>query len=173
LHHLNRRSIAENFGHTIHDLGRVITHANNRVGTKFGGMLEHPLERIGAGFSHISEKIVISPPTSVCKPAPRVPKIDRDRTTIPRTIPRLFVTLKPGISNVVVVTSWEIMLENSLSNAPIRLVEQLDDMHDPLALAPLFYPGFQLQHAARVGGGDNLGLCEFDVPHLLLEDRHR
>jgi hypothetical protein len=39
LYHLNGRAVAENFGHTIHDLGRVVTHADNRVGPKFGGML--------------------------------------------------------------------------------------------------------------------------------------
>jgi hypothetical protein len=32
------------------------------------------------------------PPTIVCKLAPMVPKIERDRTTIPRTTPKVFVT---------------------------------------------------------------------------------
>lgn len=42
------------------------------------------------------------PPTSVCNPAPIVPKIDRERTTIPRTTPSVLVTRKPSSSNCVV-----------------------------------------------------------------------
>jgi hypothetical protein len=34
--------------------------------------------------------------------------MDRDRTMIPRTIPRVFVTRYPSIVNAVVVISWTI-----------------------------------------------------------------
>jgi len=42
------------------------------------------------------------PPTSVCNPAPIVPKIERERTTIPRTTPSVRVTRNPSSSNCVV-----------------------------------------------------------------------
>src|SRR5271156_26742 len=42
------------------------------------------------------------PPTSVCRLAPRVPKTDRERTTIPRTTPRFLTILYPGSSRAVV-----------------------------------------------------------------------
>src|SRR5664280_1201387 len=45
------------------------------------------------------------PPTMVCKLAPRVPTMERERTTIPRTTPRLRFTRKPGSSNAVVTNS--------------------------------------------------------------------
>src|SRR5579871_6897585 len=45
------------------------------------------------------------PPTMVCNPAPIVPTMERERTTIPRTIPRLRFTRKPGNSNAVVTFS--------------------------------------------------------------------
>src|SRR6516165_12170361 len=45
------------------------------------------------------------PPTRVCSPAPIVPTIERDLTTIPRTTPRLRLTRKPGNSNAVVTHS--------------------------------------------------------------------
>src|ERR1039458_5886915 len=45
------------------------------------------------------------PPTMVCKLAPMVPTMERERTTIPRTTPRLRFTRKPGSSNAVVTNS--------------------------------------------------------------------
>ena len=45
---------------------------------------------------------VMLPPTSVCSPAPIVPKIDRERTVIPRTTPSVRTTRKPSSSNCVV-----------------------------------------------------------------------
>src|SRR5215471_16604814 len=50
-------------------------------------------------------KSEIFPPTMVCSPAPIVPTIDRERTMIPRTTPRLRGTRYPGSSNAV-VTAW-------------------------------------------------------------------
>ena len=43
-------------------------------------------------FSHSSEKSVMFPPTRVCSEPPIVPKIDRERTVIPRTTPRVRLT---------------------------------------------------------------------------------
>src|ERR1019366_5604638 len=45
------------------------------------------------------------PPTMVCKLAPMVPTMERERTTIPRTTPRLRFTRKPGSSHAVVTNS--------------------------------------------------------------------
>src|ERR1700683_5498036 len=46
------------------------------------------------------------PPTIVWKPAPMVPKIDLERTMMPRTIPKLRVILKPSNWKAVVTRSW-------------------------------------------------------------------
>jgi hypothetical protein len=54
-------------------------------------------------FSHNSVKRVILPPARVCRAPPMVPKIDRERTVMPRTTPRLFTTWWPTISKAVVV----------------------------------------------------------------------
>src|SRR5437763_4528476 len=43
------------------------------------------------------------PPNIVCTAAPTVPKTDRDRTTTPRTTPRLSTIRNPGTSKPVVV----------------------------------------------------------------------
>src|SRR6202167_5402772 len=50
------------------------------------------------------------PPTSVCNPAPIVPKMDRERTTIPRTTPSVRVTRKPSSSNCVVTMLFDTIL---------------------------------------------------------------
>src|SRR5438270_13997476 len=54
-------------------------------------------------FSQRSVRIVMLPPTSVCKPAPMVPKIERERTIMPRTTPNVFTIRYPSSSNAVVV----------------------------------------------------------------------
>src|SRR5437588_3898757 len=54
-------------------------------------------------FSQRSVRIVMLPPTSVCKPAPMVPKIERERTMMPRTTPNVFTIRYPSSSNAVVV----------------------------------------------------------------------
>jgi hypothetical protein len=43
------------------------------------------------------------PPSRVCSEPPIVPKMERDRTVIPRTTPRFWATLYPSTVNVVVV----------------------------------------------------------------------
>src|SRR5438270_13910910 len=50
-----------------------------------------------------SVKSEILPPNIVCKLAPTVPQTDRDRTTTPRTTPRLSTIRNPGTSKPVVV----------------------------------------------------------------------
>src|SRR5215475_14422861 len=45
------------------------------------------------------------PPKSVCRPATKVPKTLRDRTTMPRTTPRLRTVRCPGSSKAVVTRS--------------------------------------------------------------------
>src|SRR5438132_1392438 len=56
-------------------------------------------------FSHSSVKSEMLPPASVCSDAPIVPKIDRERTVMPRTTPRFLETRKPSRVKVVVVIS--------------------------------------------------------------------
>src|SRR5437764_11661184 len=53
--------------------------------------------------SQRSVRMVMLPPTSVCKPAPIVPKIERERTMMPRTTPNVFTIRYPSSSNAVVV----------------------------------------------------------------------
>src|SRR5215470_4122366 len=48
--------------------------------------------------SHISVQSVMLPPKRLWMPAPIVPTIERERTTMPRTMPRLRRTRKPGRS---------------------------------------------------------------------------
>ena len=50
-------------------------------------------------------KIEIFPPKIVCRPAPKVPITERERTTTPRTTPRLRRIVHPGSSKAVVVIS--------------------------------------------------------------------
>src|SRR5579863_9291391 len=59
-------------------------------------------------FSHSSVSRLMFPPTMVCRLAPRVPKIERERTIMPRTRPRLWVMRKPSRVNAVVTKSWVI-----------------------------------------------------------------
>src|SRR5438270_7979118 len=47
--------------------------------------------------------MVMLPPTRVCNPAPIVPKIERERTMMPRTTPNVFRIRYPSSSNAVVV----------------------------------------------------------------------
>src|SRR5437867_2798462 len=62
------------------------------------------------------------PPTMVCRPAPIVPTIDRERTTMPLTTPRLRRMRKPGRSNAVVTCSCFTM---PVSYAPVDLDHRL------------------------------------------------
>src|SRR5262252_6849161 len=55
--------------------------------------------------SHISVHSVMLPPKRLWIPAPIVPTIDRERTTMPRTMPRLRRTRKPGRSWAEVVNA--------------------------------------------------------------------
>src|SRR5215831_17895928 len=43
-------SVRQHFGLSAHDLRGVITHAEHSVGAVFRGMLQHQVERIGAGL---------------------------------------------------------------------------------------------------------------------------
>jgi hypothetical protein len=42
------------------------------------------------------------PPNRLCKPPKKFPTIERERTVMPRTTPKLRTSLKPGNSNAVV-----------------------------------------------------------------------
>ena len=46
------------------------------------------------------------PPARVCNAPPIVPKIERERTVIPRTTPRFFVIRYPSRMKPVVVIEW-------------------------------------------------------------------
>ena len=61
------------------------------VGAHHDGVLDHLFKACSRVFSQSSESSVIFPPTIVCRLAPMVPKMDRERTTIPRTSPKLWV----------------------------------------------------------------------------------
>src|SRR5437667_1841122 len=76
-------------------------------------------------------KSEILPPTMVCRLAPMVPKMERERTTIPRTTPRLRFTRKPGRSNAVVTYSRGTMfLLNGSYLAPVDLDHRRILHHD-------------------------------------------
>src|SRR5450432_1068778 len=53
--------------------------------------------------SQSCDQMVMFPPIRLCSPAPMVPTMLRERTVIPRTIPRLRTTRYPGRSNAVVM----------------------------------------------------------------------
>jgi len=46
---LDRRAVGQNFGDARSELGRVVSHGDDRVRTFFLGVLHHPLEGIFAG----------------------------------------------------------------------------------------------------------------------------
>ena len=46
---------------------------------------------------------VMFPPTIVCRVAPKVPMIERERTTMPRTSPNVWTVVYPSIAKAVVV----------------------------------------------------------------------
>src|ERR1700685_2944277 len=54
------------------------------------------------------------PPTILCKAAPTLPTMLRERTTMPRTMPRLRVMRCPGSSNAVVTIVVEMLGIRSL-----------------------------------------------------------
>ena len=58
------------------------------------------------------------PPTRVCNPAPMVPKIERERTMMPRTTPKVFTTRYPGNSKAVVVMDGFIMTKFTVEEPP-------------------------------------------------------
>src|SRR5690348_5445270 len=69
------------------------------------------------------------PPTIVCSPAPMVPNRERERTTMPRTTPRLRAIRAPGRSNAVVTFSWDTML---VSDPPVDFDYRLFVFHNGL-----------------------------------------
>ena len=61
--------------------GRVVAHADHGVGAELLRVLEHQLERFGAGLlAELADSRVMLPPTSVCSDAPIVPNTDRKIT---------------------------------------------------------------------------------------------
>ncbi len=52
LHRLNqnRGAVSQDLGHSLHDLGRVVARANDRVPAKFSRMLQHEIEGLGGSF---------------------------------------------------------------------------------------------------------------------------
>ncbi len=45
---LHGRAVAQDFSNALHHLGRVVPNSNHAVCAGFGGMQQHPLERIAA-----------------------------------------------------------------------------------------------------------------------------
>src|ERR1700686_5116605 len=81
------------------------------------------------GLSQRSVSRVILPPTRVWRPAPMVPKIERDRTIMPRTNPSVCTTSWPCSSNwVVVMLCWTKAI-STLGHQGIDLLEHL--LHAP------------------------------------------
>src|SRR5215831_13001180 len=67
--------------------------------------------------SHMDVNKLMFPPTIVCSDPPIVPKIERERTVMPRTSPSERLILKPGSSMAVVVISC-FTPERSTDRAP-------------------------------------------------------
>src|SRR5450432_389032 len=83
--------------------------------------------------SHRLLKSEMLPPTMVCRLAPKVPTMERERTTMPRTTPRLRFTRKPYSSNAVVTFSWG---TTSASRAPVDF-DHGRILHDNAFLQPV------------------------------------
>src|SRR5208282_4371076 len=58
------------------------------------------------------------PPKIAWMPAPKFPMMERERTMMPRTTPKDFVTRKPGSSNVVVVNGCVRFIRQRLNTTP-------------------------------------------------------
>ena len=56
---------------------------------------------------------------------------------------------------------------------PVRFVQYLHHMGDALTVAVDFRAGSELQHAAGIGGGDDVGAGSVDGLHLVGQQRHR
>ena len=56
----------------------------------------------------------MSPPTSVCSPAPIVPNTERERTMLPRTTPSVLSIRYPSSVNAVVVIACEMAADMTL-----------------------------------------------------------
>src|ERR1035441_8399194 len=104
----------------------------------------------------------ILPPIMVCKPAPMVPTMERERTTMPRTTPRLRVTRQPGSSKAVVTFSWGTM------RAPGKTIDfdHRRILDDDAFLQLIVYP-----HAGgAVDGGLRGGAAHGDDPGFVEEE---
>jgi len=82
--HTDRGTVGEHFCHALHNLGCVRSGSYDRVppSSARAAASDQTLRTV---FSHSGISNVMLPPTRVCSTGPIVPKIDRERTTMPRT----------------------------------------------------------------------------------------
>jgi hypothetical protein len=86
---VNRRTVANDFGHALHQLSRVVTHADYALRPNLSGMLEDALERVGTRIlEQIGEECDVAADQSLQAGAV-LPSTEREGTTIPLTIPKL------------------------------------------------------------------------------------
>ncbi len=84
--------VREHLGDALHHFGGVIAHADDSVCSVLGGMLEQQSERIFAGLlAEIRGNGDVSADNG-CRAAPRFPITLRERTIIPRTMPKFLTT---------------------------------------------------------------------------------
>ena len=55
----------------------------------------------------------------------------------------------------------------------VSFVEHLDHVHHALAMPPLAHARLELEHAAGIGRGDDVGLRQIHVGHFLSQNIHR
>ena len=96
--HLDERAIREHFRDSLHHLGGVIAHGDNRVGAVFGSMLQEQFKSILARLLAKICKDGDVPTYNGLKRGPRLPITLLERTMIPRTIPTFLTIRYPGIS---------------------------------------------------------------------------
>lgn len=86
----NGRSITEHLGHSIENLSGVVPNSDDGIGSELLGMSDHLAERVGSrAFAEIREERDVAADQRLQRP-PIVPKMDRDRTMMPRTTPLLW-----------------------------------------------------------------------------------
>jgi len=107
--HKNGRPIRQNFRDPLHHFGGIVAGADHGVASDLRRVLQHQVERFGARLlAEIGQQRDVAADQRL-QPRSMVPKMDRDRTTIPRTTPSVRTTRKPSSSNcVVTMLCWTI-----------------------------------------------------------------
>ena len=130
--HHDGRPIRQNFRDALHHFRRVVAGSDDGVASHIRRVLQHQVERFGARpLAEIGQQSNVAADQCL-QTSSNVPKIDRDRTVIPRTTPSVRTTRKPSSSNCVVTMLCRTALR-SQHNCP-SLLRKKTRRYNPAAI---------------------------------------